>query len=57
VLAHERSQDFSDRVAVVRGVLGDALQRVDTAQAKVELVAAQVVDRFVEPLGDLAFLV
>jgi hypothetical protein len=37
-------------------VCGDALQGVDTAQPHVELVAAQLLDRFGVTVGDLTLL-
>src|SRR4051794_15321023 len=39
---------------VIGGVSGDALQGVDAAEADVELVLAELVDRSGEALGDLA---
>jgi hypothetical protein len=55
--SHEGRQHLVDGEPIQRGVAGDALQRVDPAQADVELVVAELVDRATEPLGDLATLV
>jgi hypothetical protein len=53
--ADEGTQQVQDGVAVGRGVLGDAFQRVDTANAHVDVFAAQLIHRASESLGDLAF--
>jgi hypothetical protein len=54
VLSDVGGQDLGDGRLVRLGVAGDALQRVDAAEADVELVRAELVDRAGEPLGDLA---
>jgi hypothetical protein len=54
--ADEGGQHLLDRRAVAWRVVGDALQRVDAAEADIKLRAAELVDRTSEPLGDLPLL-
>jgi hypothetical protein len=44
-----------DGAAVIRRILGDASQRVQTADAHIKILAAQLIDGTAEPVGDLAF--
>ena len=54
VLAHERRQCLHDRPVFALALPGDALERVDAAEAGFELVAAELLDRLGEAFGDPA---
>jgi hypothetical protein len=55
VAAHVGSQDLLDGGPVRRGITGDALQRIDAAQADIQVFAAELVDGLGVAVGDLAF--
>ena len=55
--ADECAKDFGDGPPVGGRVPGDALQGEDAAEAHVRRLAAELVDRTGEPLGDLSFAV
>lgn len=57
MVADKGAEDELDCVAVRRGVPRNAFQGVDTTDADVEVVAADLVDRTGEALGDLPFAV
>jgi hypothetical protein len=56
VAANEDSKDLDHRQPVGSGVVCDTFKGVDSAQADVEPVSTELVDRAGEPLSDLAFL-
>jgi hypothetical protein len=52
--ADERSEYFCDGGSIVRGVVGDALKRVDPSEPHVQFGMAELVDRAGKPFSDLA---
>lgn len=54
--ADEGGEGLHDRPVVSLGVARDALQRIDTAQARFNFIAAEQFHRFGESLGELAHL-
>jgi hypothetical protein len=55
VLAHERRQRLHDRPVFALALPGDTLERIDSAEAGLELVTAELFDRLGEAFGDPAF--
>jgi len=55
VVTHKGTEEVLDGVAVVAGVLGDAFERVDTANTHINVLAAQLIHGPGKSLGDLAF--
>src|SRR6185436_12655262 len=53
-LSHVRRQDLHDRHVLVGGLVGDAFERIDTAEPDLDPVAAELVDRTREAFRDLA---
>src|SRR5207249_4696431 len=56
VITYKRGQHLYHDGVVAGGVAGQPLQRVDAAQPHVQLVRAQLLDRFAESVGELALL-
>src|SRR6185503_2903544 len=56
-LPDKSGQCLHDRPVVQLALPRDALQRIDAAQANLEVVASEVLDRFGEALGDAPLLV
>jgi hypothetical protein len=53
MLADVGGEYLDDLGVIVLRVFGDALQRVDAAQAHVDCQVPQLLDRLREPVGDL----
>jgi len=51
--ADKGGQHLPDRGPVGGRVTGDPLQRIESAQSHIQVLAAELVDRAGEPLGDL----
>jgi hypothetical protein len=56
VLADERGQHLHHGRVVSRGVAGDALQRVDTADPYIKLLGAELLDGLGVAVGHLSLL-
>src|SRR5688572_31301194 len=55
-MAHVGAQDFDHRLSVEQRVPRNPFQRVDAAEAHVDLVASELVDRSCEPACELVVL-
>jgi hypothetical protein len=53
-LAYERTQYFNYGPMIPLGVTRDALKRIDTAEANLQLLVRQLLDRLAETISELS---